>query len=84
MISWAGHENSHVAMRKYHGWPEGSDDEVLHMGLISSLVGPRQVISCHMKMSWLAKDENVIDARYSRSLGLSDHQGTVNDTTLVL
>jgi hypothetical protein len=32
MIPWAGHKNSHVAMRKHHGWPEGSDDEVLHVG----------------------------------------------------
>jgi hypothetical protein len=72
-IPWAGHETSHVAMRKRHGWPEGSDDEVLHVGLISSLGGPRQVVYCHVKMSWLAKDENGVDAQYSRSLGPPGH-----------
>jgi hypothetical protein len=41
MIPWAGRENSHVAMRKRHDWPEGSNDKVLHVGLISSLVGSR-------------------------------------------
>jgi hypothetical protein len=63
MIPWVGHENSHVAMQKPHGWPEGSDDEVLHMGLMSSLVGPRQVVCCHAKMSWLAQDENGVILR---------------------
>jgi hypothetical protein len=77
LIPWAGHENSHVAIRKCHNWPEGSDDEVLHVGLISSLVGPRQVVCCHAKMSRLAKDENGVDAQYSRSLGPPGHQGPV-------
>jgi hypothetical protein len=63
-IPRVGHENSHVAMRKRHGWPEESDNEVLHVGLVSSLVGPRQVVCCHAMMSRLAKDENGIDARY--------------------
>jgi hypothetical protein len=84
MIPWTGHEKSHVAMQKHHGWPEGSYDEVLHVGLIGSLVEPRQVVCCHAKMSWLVKDENGVDARYSRSLGPPGHQGTVSDTTLVL
>jgi hypothetical protein len=55
MIPWAGHANSHVAMRKRHGWPEGSDNEVLHVGLISSLGRPRQVICYNAKVSWLAR-----------------------------
>jgi hypothetical protein len=84
MIPWVNPENSHVAMRKCHGWPEGSDDEVLHMGLISSLGGPRLVVCCHTKMSRFAKDENGVDNQYSRSLEPLGHQGTVSDTTLVL
>jgi hypothetical protein len=35
--------------------PKESDDEVLHLILISSLDGPRQVICCHAKMSRLAR-----------------------------
>jgi hypothetical protein len=30
-------ENSHVAMRKRHSWPQGSDDEVLHLILYQLL-----------------------------------------------
>jgi hypothetical protein len=41
-----------LTLWKRHSWPEGIDDEVLH---INSLGGPRQVVWCHAKMSRLAQ-----------------------------
>jgi hypothetical protein len=54
-VPWAGQDKSYVAMRRCLGWPKGSDDEVLHLILISSLGGPRQALCCHAKMSRLAQ-----------------------------
>jgi hypothetical protein len=42
-------------MLKHHGGLDGSDDEILHVGLISSLGEPRQVVCCYAKMSELAQ-----------------------------
>jgi hypothetical protein len=50
-----GQDKSNVTMRRCLGWPKGSDAEVLHLILISSLAGPRQVVCCHSKMSRLAR-----------------------------
>jgi hypothetical protein len=54
-VPWAGQDKSYVAIRRCLGWPEGRDDEVLHLILVSSLGWPRQVICCHAKMSRLAQ-----------------------------
>jgi hypothetical protein len=42
-------------MRKHHSWPEGSDDEALHVGLIISFAGQRQLVCCCEKMSRLGQ-----------------------------
>jgi hypothetical protein len=54
-VPWAGQDKSYVAKRRCLGWPKGSDDEVLHLILISSLGRPRQVICYHAKISRLAR-----------------------------
>jgi hypothetical protein len=55
LVSWAGQDKSYVVMWRCLDWPEGRDDAILHLILISSLGGPRQVVCCHVKMSRLAQ-----------------------------
>jgi uncharacterized protein YihD (DUF1040 family) len=54
-VPWAGQDKSSAAMRWCLSWPKGSDHEVHHLILISSLGGLRQVVCCHAKMSRLSQ-----------------------------
>jgi hypothetical protein len=68
-VPWAGQDKPYVAMRKYLDWPKRSDNAMLHMRCYessccakmtrlawsNSLGGPKQVVCCHARMSWLAQ-----------------------------
>jgi hypothetical protein len=68
-VPWAGQDKPYVAMRRYLGWPKGSDNAIQHMRCYessrcakmtrlsqrNSLGGPKQVVCCHAKMSRLAR-----------------------------